>query len=33
VVEDWGEALNMGEVAGRTIAGADAIWDVAPDFW
>ncbi len=32
-VEHWGEALNMGEVAGRTIAGADAQWDVAPGFW
>jgi NADPH-dependent 2,4-dienoyl-CoA reductase/sulfur reductase-like enzyme len=33
VVEHWGEALNMGEVAGRTIAGEDATWDVAPGFW
>ena len=32
-VEHWGEALNMGEVAGRTIAGEDASWDVAPGFW
>jgi NADPH-dependent 2,4-dienoyl-CoA reductase/sulfur reductase-like enzyme len=32
-VEHWGEALNMGEVAGRTIAGQDAQWDVAPGFW
>jgi NADPH-dependent 2,4-dienoyl-CoA reductase/sulfur reductase-like enzyme len=32
-VEHWGEALNMGEVAGRTIAGQDAEWDVAPGFW
>ena len=32
-VEHWGEALNMGEVAGRTIAGEDAQWDVAPGFW
>ena len=23
----------MGEVAGRTIAGEDAAWDVAPGFW
>ena len=23
----------MGEVAGRTIAGEDATWDVAPGFW
>jgi 3-phenylpropionate/trans-cinnamate dioxygenase ferredoxin reductase component len=33
VVEHWGEALNMGEVAGRAIAGEDAAWDVAPGFW
>jgi 3-phenylpropionate/trans-cinnamate dioxygenase ferredoxin reductase subunit len=32
-VEHWGEALNMGEVAGRAIAGEDATWDVAPGFW
>ncbi|HEY6890671.1 MAG TPA: FAD-dependent oxidoreductase [Solirubrobacter sp.] len=32
-VEHWGEALNMGEIAGRTIAGEDAQWDVAPGFW
>ncbi|MDA0168367.1 FAD-dependent oxidoreductase [Solirubrobacter taibaiensis] len=33
-VEHWGEALNMGEIAGRAIAGdADARWDVAPGFW
>jgi 3-phenylpropionate/trans-cinnamate dioxygenase ferredoxin reductase component len=32
-VEHWGEALNMGEVAGRAIAGEDARWDVAPGFW
>jgi 3-phenylpropionate/trans-cinnamate dioxygenase ferredoxin reductase subunit len=32
-VEHWGEALNMGEIAGRTLAGADASWDVAPGFW
>ncbi|HWK25644.1 MAG TPA: FAD-dependent oxidoreductase [Solirubrobacter sp.] len=32
-VEHWGEALNMGAVAGRTIAGEDARWDVAPGFW
>ena len=32
-VEHWGEALNMGAVAGRTIAGEDAQWDVAPGFW
>jgi NADPH-dependent 2,4-dienoyl-CoA reductase/sulfur reductase-like enzyme len=32
-VEHWGEALNMGEVAGRTLAGEEAVWDVAPGFW
>jgi NADPH-dependent 2,4-dienoyl-CoA reductase/sulfur reductase-like enzyme len=32
-VEHWGEALNMGEVAGRTLAGEQAQWDVAPGFW
>jgi NADPH-dependent 2,4-dienoyl-CoA reductase/sulfur reductase-like enzyme len=32
-VEHWGEALNMGEVAGKTLAGAEAAWDVAPGFW
>jgi NAD(P)H-nitrite reductase large subunit len=32
-VEHWGEALNQGEVAGRTLAGADASWDVVPGFW
>ena len=33
-VEHWGEALNMGEVAGRVAAGVqDARWEVAPGFW
>jgi 3-phenylpropionate/trans-cinnamate dioxygenase ferredoxin reductase component len=32
-VEHWGEALNMGKVAGATAAGAQAEWDVAPGFW
>ena len=32
-VEHWGEALNMGEIAGRTLAGEEAQWDVAPGFW
>ena len=32
-VEHWGEALNMGEVAGKTLAGAAAEWSVAPGFW
>jgi len=32
-VEHWGEALNMGEIAGATIAGRQAQWEVAPGFW
>jgi NADPH-dependent 2,4-dienoyl-CoA reductase/sulfur reductase-like enzyme len=32
-VEHWGEALNMGEIAGRNAAGDDRVWDVAPGFW
>lgn len=33
-VEHWGEALNQGEVAGRTLAGDDsASWATAPGFW
>jgi NADPH-dependent 2,4-dienoyl-CoA reductase/sulfur reductase-like enzyme len=32
-VEHWGEALNMGEVAGRSMAGVEAGWGVAPGFW
>ncbi|HEY2715473.1 MAG TPA: FAD-dependent oxidoreductase [Solirubrobacterales bacterium] len=33
-VEHWGEALNMGAVAGRTLAGeAGARWAEAPGFW
>jgi NAD(P)H-nitrite reductase large subunit len=32
-VEHWGEALNMGKVAGRTLARCEARWDVAPGFW
>ncbi len=32
-VEHWGEALSQGEVAGRTLAGAEVSWDVAPGFW
>lgn len=32
-VEHWGEALNMGKVAGLTLAGREASWDVAPGFW
>ena len=32
-VEHWGEALNMGEIAGRSVAGETRVWDVAPGFW
>jgi 3-phenylpropionate/trans-cinnamate dioxygenase ferredoxin reductase component len=32
-VEHWGEALNHGTVAGRTLAGAEAEWRTAPGFW
>jgi NADPH-dependent 2,4-dienoyl-CoA reductase/sulfur reductase-like enzyme len=32
-VEHWGEALNMGKVAGQTLAGCEADWDGAPGFW
>jgi 3-phenylpropionate/trans-cinnamate dioxygenase ferredoxin reductase subunit len=32
-VEHWGEALNHGETAGRSAAGADASWSTAPGFW
>jgi 3-phenylpropionate/trans-cinnamate dioxygenase ferredoxin reductase component len=32
-VEHWGEARNMGEVAGKTMAGVEAGWDGAPGFW
>lgn len=32
-VEHWGEALNMGLVAGLTMAGAKADWAAAPGFW
>lgn len=32
-VEHWGEALNMGRVAGAVLAGRDVVWDVAPGFW
>ncbi|WP_410632453.1 NAD(P)/FAD-dependent oxidoreductase [Amycolatopsis sp. cmx-4-83] len=32
-VEHWGEGLAMGEVAGRTAAGEDAVWDEVPGFW
>jgi NADPH-dependent 2,4-dienoyl-CoA reductase/sulfur reductase-like enzyme len=32
-VEHWGEALNHGETAGATLAGAEKPWAVAPGFW
>jgi NADPH-dependent 2,4-dienoyl-CoA reductase/sulfur reductase-like enzyme len=32
-VEHWGEASNMGAVAGQTMAGVEADWGVAPGFW
>jgi NADPH-dependent 2,4-dienoyl-CoA reductase/sulfur reductase-like enzyme len=32
-VEHWGEALAMGQVAGRTAAGAEASWAEVPGFW
>jgi len=32
-VEHWGDALGQGEVAGRSAAGADAVWDAVPGFW
>ncbi len=33
VVEHWGEALAMGEVAGKVAAGASSSWAQAPGFW
>ncbi len=33
VVEHWGEALRMGEIAGTTAAGGDDSWSEAPGFW
>jgi len=32
-VEHWGDAIAQGEIAGRTLAGADAAWDEVPGFW
>lgn len=32
-VEHWGDALAHGEVAGRTLAGEDAVWREPPGFW
>lgn len=33
VVEHWGEAEEMGRIAGTTAAGGDAVWDAPPGFW
>ena len=32
-VEHWGDALAMGEIAGRGAAGQDAEWSDPPGFW
>ncbi|HEX3909623.1 MAG TPA: FAD-dependent oxidoreductase [Solirubrobacteraceae bacterium] len=32
-VEHWGDALEQGEIAGRVLAGEDAVWDSVPGFW
>ncbi|MER7434517.1 NAD(P)/FAD-dependent oxidoreductase [Pseudonocardia alni] len=32
-VEHWGDAEEMGAVAGAVAAGSDARWDAAPGFW
>ena len=32
-VEHWGDALAMGEVAGRNVAGHDETWSEIPGFW
>jgi len=32
-VEHWGDALEHGAVAGRTLAGDDARWESVPGFW
>ena len=32
-VEHWGEALNHGVAAGKTIAGVETSWRTAPGFW
>jgi NADPH-dependent 2,4-dienoyl-CoA reductase/sulfur reductase-like enzyme len=33
VVEHWGEALRMGEIAGKVAAGADDAWHQVPGFF
>lgn len=32
-VEHWGDAEEMGRIAGTTAAGGDAVWDSPPGFW
>jgi 3-phenylpropionate/trans-cinnamate dioxygenase ferredoxin reductase subunit len=32
-VEHWGDALEQGEIAGRTLAGEDCRWQSVPGFW
>lgn len=32
-VEHWGDALTMGEIAGRNAAGGDESWTAVPGFW
>jgi len=32
-VEHWGDALEQGQIAGRTAAGARARWSSVPGFW
>jgi 3-phenylpropionate/trans-cinnamate dioxygenase ferredoxin reductase subunit len=33
IVQHWGEAERMGEIAGRTAAGRSDRWEQAPGFW
>ncbi|WP_338598557.1 FAD-dependent oxidoreductase [Saccharopolyspora sp. SCSIO 74807] len=33
LVEHWGEALTMGDLAARNAAGDDRVWDNPPGFW
>jgi 3-phenylpropionate/trans-cinnamate dioxygenase ferredoxin reductase subunit len=32
-VEHWGDALDQGELAGRTLAGESCRWESVPGFW
>ena len=32
-VEHWGDALELGRVAGAVLAGGEAVWREAPGFW